>query len=93
MYRISRANKDRNPAVIFLPITVIPPKFRIKWMKGIKPFRRFNLIINRGFSMDEAKALGRGVDMAFLEKLAESAPEGLIREKTGVRGANPCAYY
>jgi len=74
MLRIARANRDRKPAVLFLPVTVIPPKYRFKWVRGLKPFRRFMLVIGRGFSMDEARKLGRGIDYAFLKRLAENAP-------------------
>ena len=77
MLRIARANKDRAPNVLFLPVTIIPPRFRLKWVRGLKPFRRFCMIIGRGFSMEEAKALGRGIDYAFLKRIAENAPEEL----------------
>jgi len=77
MFRIARASRDRKPEVIFLPITVILPRFRIKWLKGLKPFRRYCLIIGKGFSMEEARELGRGIDYAFLERLTENAPEEL----------------
>jgi len=77
MLRIARANRDRKPNVIFLPVTIIPPRFRIKWVRGLKPFRKFIMVIGRGFSMDEARALGRGMDYAFLKRLAENAPEEL----------------
>ena len=92
MYRIARANKDRAPDAVFIPITVIPPKIRVKRLRGIKVFRRYDLIINDGFSMEEAKRLGRGIDRAFLDKLAESAPDELKYEKINARGVSPCAY-
>ncbi len=85
MFRIARAGGDRKPEAIFLPVTVIPPKLRIKWLKGLKPFSRYSLIIGRGFSMEEAKKLGRGIDYAFLKRLAENAPEELWYPKPDIK--------
>ena len=82
MFRITRANRNRAPEVVFLPITVIPPKTQIKRMRGLKPFRRFHMIFGRGFSFEEAKKMGRSIDHIFLERLAENAPEELIYSKS-----------
>lgn len=77
LFYIARANRERDPQVMFLPITAIPPMVRIKRLAGLKPFRRYELIIGRGFSMEEARKLGRELDYAFLTRLTENAPEEL----------------
>jgi len=87
MLWIARANRDRKPEVIFLPVTVIPPRVRIRSLRGLKPFRKYQLAVGRGFTMEEARALGRGIDYAFLQRLTENAPEELWFPKTG---ATPC---
>jgi len=75
MFWIARANKGRKPEVIFLPVTVIPPAIRVKKLKGLKLFRRYRLIVGKGFSMEEARELGRDIDHAFLKRLTGTAPE------------------
>jgi len=91
MFRIARANRERKPDAIFLPVTVIPPKYRIRRLKGRKLCRRYNMIVGRGIPMEEARVLGRGIDYAFLQRLSENAPEemwypraaGLLAESRG----------
>ena len=75
--KIARANKTNPPNSIFLPITVIPPKFWLKNIRGLRLLNSYNLIIGNGFSIDEVKSLGRKIDYAFLRRIADNAPERL----------------
>ncbi|MCL1986607.1 MAG: hypothetical protein FWG64_01355 [Firmicutes bacterium] len=74
--KIARANKTSTS--IFLPITVIPPKFWLKNMRGLRLLNSYQLVIGKGFSVDEVKTLGRKIDYAFLQRIAENAPKRLI---------------
>ena len=74
MFRIERANRAKRANVVFLPVTIVPPGFRAKWVNGLKLFRRYTIIVGEGFSMEEARELGRGIDHAFLKRLTENAP-------------------
>ena len=76
LYKIARANRDRKPDLIFLPITVIPLA-RLGALRGLRILRRYKFIIGRGFTLEQARKLGRSFDTAFLKRIAENAPKEL----------------
>jgi len=75
--KIVRANRGKKVDLYFLPVTIVPPPALIKKANGLELFRRYKLVTGMGFTLDEAKKLGRDFDYEFLRRIADNAPASL----------------
>ncbi|MCL2665658.1 MAG: hypothetical protein FWE82_08595 [Defluviitaleaceae bacterium] len=74
MLRTNRAFKNKPAKLVFLPVTIIPPGFRMKRFNGLKLFRRYKMVVGKEIFADEAIKAGRSLDREFLLRIAENAP-------------------